>query len=451
MLSVKDRRLTGCRQKKTARLAPSINQATILRRIQNFMVAFVLLTVAGAAIAAGSGGINAPDQRDKPHVILVSIDGFRWDYQNLADTPALDEIAANGIRAERMIPVFPTLTFPNHYSIATGLYPANHRLIGNKFPSKDRSRFYSLTDRDAVQDGSWYGGQPIWVATEKAGMVSAAYYFVGTEAPVDGIPMTYWHQFDATVPGMVRVEKALEWLAMPDGTRPHLITLYFEDVDTATHRHGPNSEQSLASIELVDSFMAALTAGINELPIADSVYVVIVSDHGQATRKLGEMPFIIEDVTDLDGLTVVDHGAAAFIYLPEKDAGRAVVIRDAINESWQHGSAMFRKDLPESWRATEEAGFADIVAQADPGYMIISTAERAKDALRLRGTHGWAREFEDMHGIFMATGPRLPKGEIIPAIEVVDIYPLLMNILELPITTPIDGDPMILPALLSSQ
>jgi predicted AlkP superfamily pyrophosphatase or phosphodiesterase len=410
------------------------------------LFAFVLLAAAGHAPAAGSGGVNAPGQRDKPYLVLVSIDGFRWDYQALADTPALDQFAAEGIRAERTIPVFPTLTFPNHYSIATGLYPANHRLIGNKFPSKDRSRFYSLTDRVSVQDGSWYGGQPVWVTAEKSGMVTAAYYFVGTEAPVDGVPMTYWHQYDESIPGMARVDQALEWLAMPDNTRPHLITLYFENVDTATHRFGPNSAQSLASIELVDSYVAALMAGINQLPLADDLYVVIVSDHGQSARTPDSPPFIIENVTDLDGLTVVDHGAAAFIYLPEKDPGLAGVIRDAINESWEHGAAMLRKDLPESWRTTEAAGFADIVVQADPGYMVFSTLTQAKGASR--GDHGWAPEFEDMHGIFLASGPRLPKGKIIPPINVVDVYPLLMEILDLPITTPIDGDPLLLPGLM---
>ena len=452
MLSVllpKNRRLTGCRQKETARLAYSFSQGIGLSRIPNLIVTLVLLVAAGATMAAGSGGINAPGQHDKPYLILISIDGFRWDFQDLASTPALDQITANGIRAERMIPVFPTLTFPNHYSIATGLYPANHRLIGNKFPNKSRTGFYSLTDRETVQDGSWYGGQPIWVAAEKSGMVSAAYFFVGTEAPVDDVPMTYWHQFDASVPGITRVEQALDWLAMSDDRRPHLITLYFEDVDTATHRYAPGSDQSLASIERVDSYIAALMGGISDLPFAENVYVVIVSDHGQAARKLDEAPFIIGNVTDLDGLTVVDHGAATFIYFPEEDRGLATVICDAINDSWQHGSAMLRKDLPKSWRATEEAGFADIVVQADPGYMVFSTPLQALTASR--GDHGWAREFEDMHGIFMATGPRLPKGEVVPAIEAVDVYPLLMNILELPITTPIDGDAIKLVRLLSDQ
>ncbi len=392
--------------------------------------------------AAGSGGINAPDQRDKPYLVLVSIDGFRWDYQDAYNTPTLDRIAANGIRAERMIPVFPTLTFPNHYSIATGLYPANHRLIGNKFPSKDRTRFYSLRDRKAVEEGSWYGGQPIWVAAEKNGLVSAAYFFVGTEAPIDNVPMTYWHAYDASVPGQERVDQALAWLSMPEDTRPHMITLYFEDVDVATHRFGPGTDPSIAAIERVDGYLDRLIEGISALPIADEVYVVVVSDHGQSTVLRSEPPFIIDSVVSLDGLTVVDHEAAVFLYLPEPDLQLAVGIRDAINESWEHGKAMLRSGVPKDWRVTAAAGFADIIVQADPGYTVYTSGRIA--ASSSRGGHGWAREFEDMHGIFLASGPGLQKGVRIPEIDVVDVYPLMMEILGLPVTTPVDSNPRLL-------
>jgi len=403
------------------------------------------LLFCNAAIAAGSGGVNAPDQRDKAHLILISIDGFRWDYQDLYNTPTFDRIASSGIRADAMIPAFPTLTFPNHYSIATGLYPANHRLIGNKFPSKDRTRFYNMYDRDAVMDGSWYGGNPIWVAAENEGMVTAAYYFVGTEAPINDVPLTYWHAFDASVPGEARVDKALEWLAMTDESRPHLITLYFEDVDSTTHRYGPESVESIESIERVDSYLARLLAGIDNLPIADNVYILLVSDHGQTATKLDERPFIIDSVISLEGLTVVDHGSSAFIYLPEPDNQLAAGFRDAINESWDHGKAMLRSDTPRAWRVSSSAGFADVILQADPGYTVFSTSSLVS---AIPGNHGWVPEFKDMFGIFLAMGPGLPEGLQLAAIDNVDVYPLMMKILDLPITTPIDGDPELLPDLL---
>jgi len=406
----------------------------------------LLLILCAAAHAAGAGGVNAPDQRNKPYLVLVSIDGFRWDYPDLYPTPTLNRIAANGVRADALIPVFPTLTFPNHYSIATGLYPANHGLVSNRFPNSDRTKFYSLYDRDTVQDGSWYGGEPIWVAAEKQGMVTAAYFFVGTEATIDGVPMSHWNAFDAEIPGTKRVTQVLDWLQLEADQRPHLITLYFEDVDKATHESGPGSAESIAAIGRVDGYLDQLVSGISELPIANEVYLVIVSDHGQSAVNRAAAPFIIDTVANLDGLTVVDHGAATFIYFPGPDPGRAEAIRDAINASWVHGRALLRADAPATWKISEPSGFAELIVQADPGYSVWSEAGRSRHATS--GDHGWAPEFADMHGIFIASGPRLPEGKRIPAIEAVDVYPLIMEILDLPVRAAVDGDPDVLPALL---
>ncbi len=197
---------------------------------------------------------SSHDTDDAPYLILVLIDGFGWDFRQQADTPALDEIAARGVSAQALRPVFPTTTFPNHYSIATGLYPYEHGIVGNSFPNDARTAWYRLSDREAVQDGAWYRGEPIWVTAEKAGLKSAAYYFVGTEAPIAGVLPTYWRSFDADVPGGERVAQVLRWLQLPARHRPHLVTLYFEDVDDAAHatdpearRRWPRSASSTAS------------------------------------------------------------------------------------------------------------------------------------------------------------------------------------------------------------
>ena len=276
-------------------------------------------------------------------------------------------------------------------------------------------------------------------------MVTAASYFDGTEDDVGGIIMTYWPQFDASVPGAERVDKAIEWLSMPTATRPHLITLYFEDVDTATHQFAAGSPESIAAVERVDGYLARLLDGIEALPIANDVYIIIVSDHGQRAFVDGAVPFIISDAVDLDGLTVVDHGASTYIYFPEPDRERAVTIRDTINTRWEHGKAMLREETPESWRTTEEAGFADIILVADPGYGALSGL---REPSSVKSTHGWSPEVQAMHGFFLASGPRLPNGETIGPINVVDVYPLMMEILGLPVTTTIDGDASALVPLL---
>ena len=221
---------------------------------------------------------------------------------------SMDRLAAEGVRAHSLSPVFPTLTFPNHYSIATGLFPSNHGLVANAFPSLDRQRFYSLRDPSAVGDGSWYGGEPAWVATESSGMVAAAFFFVGTEAEIGGIRPTYWQSFDSTIPGDARVTQVLEWLNLPDETRPHFITLYFEDVDSAGHQFGPNSVQTGVAVSRVDQYLGQLLAGIEQTPVSGNVTVVLVSDHGMSTVAAGSTVLILEDLISLDDMTVIGRG-----------------------------------------------------------------------------------------------------------------------------------------------
>lgn len=181
-----------------------------------------------------------------------------------------------------------------------------------------------------------------------------------------------------------------------------------------------------------------LLQGIEKMPIADQVYLLIVSDHGLLAPVPDKDPLLIDKLVTLENLNVIDEGSAVFIYFPKKDPKRSIAIRDAINSTWRHGKAMLRSETPENWRVTTSAGFADLIIQADPGYLVYSTADRLP--ANLRGHHGWAPEVEGMHATFLASGPRLPKGRRIGAIAATDVYPLMMEILSLPITAPIDGD-----------
>ena len=228
----------------------------------------------------GTGGINAPHQQGKPYLVLISIDGFRWDYMDRYPTPNMDRIAAAGSRAERLLPVYPTLTFPNHYSIATGLYPAHHGLVANDFPDPERNKWYSLKNREAVEDRWFYEGEPIWVTAETQGMVAASFFFVGTEAPVKGVSPTHWRSYDENITGQDRVDQVLAWLAEPEENRAHLYTLYFEDVDSHSHWYGPDSKENIAAIGRVDDYLGRLLNGLDKLPHADKVNIILLSDHG---------------------------------------------------------------------------------------------------------------------------------------------------------------------------
>lgn len=400
-----------------------------------FMLAAGLSAQAGEA--PGSGGLNAPGKANNPYLVLVSIDGFSRDYLSIYPTPALDRIAAAGLRAESLRPVYPSLTFPNHYSIATGLYPSEHGIVSNRFPDETRGSWYKLSDRDSVEDGRWYGGEPIWVAAEKHGLVSAAYYFVGTEAAIQGVRPSHWHSFDAAVPGSDRVAQVVEWLAWPEETRPRLITLYFEHVDTAGHEFGRGSPELARAVAEVDANVGRLLDAIAGQGLADEVNVLVVSDHGQANYVDPAGSFVLREHIDPAGLEIVAGGAYAWIYQQQPDRERALAIRDAINENWSHGRAVLREEAPAEWHVTDSPRYPEIFVVPDVGHGVI--VDREGLAWLTKGDHGWEPSAEAMHGIFLGAGPGLPSGVTIGEISAVDLYPLMLELLQIDAPSPARG------------
>ena len=393
------------------------------------LVVLALGLQAQAGEVPKTGGRNAPGKTDSPHLILISIDGFSWDYLSIYPTPALDRIAGAGIRAESMRPVFPSLTFPNHYSIATGLYPSEHGIVHNHFPDEARDEWYHLWDRSSVEDPRWYGGEPVWVTAENSGLVTAAYYFVGTEAAIRGVSPSHWHSFDASVPGSDRVAQVIEWLQWPADRRPHLITLYFEHVDTAGHNFGRGSPQLAAAVAEVDTNIGRLLDAIAEADLPGEVYVLVVSDHGQANYVDAETTFVLGDHIDLTGLEVTAGGAYAWIYQQQPDRERALAIRDAINDAWAHGHAVLRDEAPAEWRIDDSPRFPEIFVVPDLGYGVV--AEREAVQRLKKSDHGWDPSNRAMHGIFLAAGPGLPEGETIGEVSAVEIYPLMLELLQI--------------------
>ena len=396
------------------------------------MLAFGLQSQAGEV--AKSGGRNAPDTAGSPHLILISIDGFSWDYMSLYPTPALDRIAGSGVRAESMRPVFPSLTFPNHYSIATGLYPSEHGIVHNHFPDEARDHWYHVWDRSSVEDARWYGGEPVWVTAEKSGLVTAAYYFVGTEAAIGGVSPSHWRSFDASVPGSDRVAQVIDCLQWPADRRPHLITLYFEHVDTAGHDFGRDSPELAAAVAEVDTNIGRLLDAVAGQDLPDEVYVVVVSDHGQANYVNPETTFVLRDHIDLAGLEITAGGAYAWIYQQQPDRERALAIRDAINEAWAHGRAVLRDEAPAEWRVDNNPRFPEVFVVPDLGYGVV--AEREAGQRLKKGDHGWDPANRAMHGIFLAAGPGLPEAMTIGEVSAVEIYPLLLRLLQIDVPLP---------------
>lgn len=410
-----------------------------------------LALLLAASLLAGCAAFddNGADRGDGPYLVLVSLDGFRWDYDRLTDTPALDRMARDGLKAEALQPVFPTITFPNHFSIATGLHPWAHGIVANDFPDADRERWYSLKDRNTVQDGSWYLAEPIWVTAENAGLRSAAYYFVGTEADIGGVRPSHWRAFDASVPNSARVAQVLDWLSAPAQRRPQLVTLYFEEVDDQGHRYGPESDDNRAAIREVDTRLGELLEGISQLPHGDRVHVILVSDHGQGRYDPNHEPFVLEEWIDLEETRIVNGGPYAFVYLENGGASRAAAMRDVINGRWACGRAWLPDELPGQWNAGSSERYPDLFVIANRGCAVLTT--EAKRAGMTAGDHGWAPDVVEMRGIFYAVGPRIPAGARTGVVHATDIYPMMLEILGLEAPGPFHGDPDVLAAMLRPE
>jgi len=405
-------------------------------------LAYLLLLLAYATPAVCQAG---PDD-ERRYLILVSIDGFRWDYLDKYPTPALRALAARGVRADALLPVFPTLTFPNHYSMVTGLYPQNHGIVANEFPDPESADWYRYKNKEVVQDGRWYGGEPIWVAAARAGMATAAFYFVGTEADVEGIRPDRWHPYNKLVTGDMRTAQVLQWLAEPPETRPQMITLYFDDVDDHSHWSGVGSPAARAAIARVDGYIQQLQDGIARLPFSDQVSLVVASDHGQSAYNHSGEPFILEGRFNLDGITAVDGGSYLFLHFEQDDLQRVAALQLAINQAWDCGQAYRPEDAPASWMIGNNPKFPELILSPEPGCAVLSSPDKAGKINH--GDHGWAPEDPDMHGIFMAAGPGIPAGLRIPPLRMVDIYPLLLRQLGLPIQQQLDSNLELWPALL---
>ena len=405
----------------------------LLLRIAGIVIA-VLLAGCGAGGAAepaaearqppGSGGTGQPAAPSAAHVVLVSFDGFHPVYLDRFDTPHFDRLAARGMRAAGLVSVFPSLTFPGHYSIATGMHPAAHGISGNRFFDPERGAEFSYRRPGDTQDGSWWGGEPIWVTAERQGLVSAAFFFPGTEAAIGGVRPSHWRPYDGGVRNRERVEQVLAWLALPAERRPRLVTLYFSLVDSAGHRLGPDHPDMRRSVEAADRLLGRLTAGIGALPHADGVALVVVSDHGMAAPDPARTT-VLPPLPDRTGVRLVAAGPAVSVHVG--DAGRARELRDWLNARLEHARAWLREDLPAHLHARDDVRLGDVLVIPDGLGMVQFSADYTLPA----GMHGWDPTLPEMHGIFLAAGPGIAAGVTLPAVDAVDVYPLVAHLLGL--------------------
>ncbi|HSF53683.1 MAG TPA: ectonucleotide pyrophosphatase/phosphodiesterase [Algoriphagus sp.] len=391
-------------------------------------------------------------QEKEPIVIMISLDGFRHDYVERFRPENLTKFIAEGTAAEGLIPSFPSKTFPNHYTIATGMLPEHHGLVDNSFYEPFKDQVYTMGNRDIVQDGYWYGGTPIWVLAEENGIKAASYFFVGSEAPVKGQRPSEYFDYDEDVPNLTRISKVFEWMQLPDSLRPQMITLYFSDMDDVGHAYGPSNDEKLKErLTKLDHELGALFEGLKsfDLPIT----VILVSDHGMIDVTKEKL-INLDQLTEGINARVVNNGALAHLHLknPEEKAQVIELIKSR-SGNVAIDDLSGNENYSDVTRYPQRIG--DLMIIPELGYYLADTRGMMRYQNRsallkteIFGEHGLSPKYREMWGIFYAKGPRIKSGKRIEPFQNIHIYPLVCQLLGLPIPEGIDGKKEVLAPVL---
>ncbi|HVW20024.1 MAG TPA: ectonucleotide pyrophosphatase/phosphodiesterase [Opitutaceae bacterium] len=406
-----------------------------------------LLLIVLLALAAGRASLRAAEA--PAPVLLVSMDGFRWNYPLLhpEQTPHLHALASAGISARELIPVYPSNTFPNHYSIVTGLYPAHHGIINNNmFDARLGAAFHYTLAADN-HDPRWWGGEPIWVTAIKQGRKSACYYWVGAEAPIEGVLPTYLKPFSMAVytaqPFQLRIDTVLSWLRLPADRRPAVICFYIEETNSIGHKFGPESPQLVQTLALLDGRIGALMAALDAAH--QPVNLIVVSDHGMTDVSPDRVEYI-DDYVSLKDVQIDFQGPEAGLH--PINGAKAEDLMRALSRM-THAKAYLSQDLPGRFHLRDNPRIPPIWIAADEGWHIATHAYMKFPGNHdQKGDHGFDNAFRSMHGILIAHGPAFKTGgTVIGPVANIHLYNLMCAVLGLR-PAPNDGDDRLVKAFL---
>lgn len=394
-----------------------------------------LLLCALVAASCSSTPQRRPGTRKPDTLILISIDGFRADYLNRGLTPALSALAAKGVRATSMRPSFPTLTFPNHYTLVTGLTPDHHGIVNNRMVDPRSGHVFVYKDSESIADPAWWGGEPVWVSAEKQGLRAATMFWPGSDVAIEGIRPSAWLPFDGKRTPDQRVDQLLRWIDLPPAQRATFFTLYFDQVDHAGHAEGPDSAELDTALRSVDDALARLLAGLERRGALARTNLVIVSDHGMTQTSRDRLIFLDDVVPDAT-VDVINYGILAGM---NPRAGATEAAERSVLGPQEHMHCWRKSQVPARLRYGTNPRIPALLCLAEDGWIITSHALEAKRTRFSLGEHGYDNDDPDMSALFLAEGPAFRRGIEMPRFDNVDVYPLLMHLLGLQ-PQPNDGD-----------
>lgn len=420
-------------------------------RWTNRIVAAALCAALQACVTPPLAGPPAPPAAPvaevrAPVTILVSIDGFRPDYCNRGVTPNLDALAARGISAA-MRPSFPSKTFPNHWTLVTGVRPDRGGIVSNAMEDVAKPGV-KFTMEDSKDPFWWNAAEPIWVTAERSGVRSATLFWPGSNVAwggkwskdhgghaEGGVRPSDWWPFDQAVPAEQRVAGVLDWMRRPAATRPRFVSLYFDTVDSAGHSYGPDAPETTAEVAKVDAAIGALVAGLRAL--GQPANFVIVADHGMAATS-ADRSIAMDHVANPADYRQFESGPFATFY---PVAGHEASLEKALLGRHPHFECWRKADIPARLHYGDNARIPPYFCLAETGWLLTTGAPKdSASATGATGNHGYDNFAPEMQALFIASGPAIKPLGSIPAFDNVDVAPLLRDLLHIPADPGLDGD-----------
>jgi len=372
----------------------------------------------------------------QPYVILISFDGYRWDYINRGITPNINLLIDGGVKASSFMPVFPTKTFPNHISIITGMYPENHGILFNEFKDPFNGREYRIRDSVEVRDSRWYKGEAFWETARGQGIITASYFWPSSDINLEYRRPDYFHHYEHERPYDVRVTGVIDWLKLPHDQRPHFITMYFDLTDGVGHRYGPISPEMDMAISSLDSTLGKLLSGLEEIQMRDSVNIILVSDHGM-TEVNFEKIINVEEMLEGYQFVSSNNGPAMMISADDDDIEK---IYSLLKMNENHYKVYLKNDIPPFYHFSKSPMISEILLVAEMGWAVVTNKDlKWMKPDKYNGNHGYDNHHLDMHGVFVAAGPRFKNNYKTGTINCLDIYSLLCKIFSIIPNSNIDG------------
>jgi len=381
--------------------------------------------LAGLMLLALAGCTHTPETAKQPLVILVSIDGFRADYLDRGLTPNIAALAAQGVRAEAMRPAFPSVTFPNHYTLVTGLYPDHHGVVNNTMedPAIPGPAFTVANSRD---ERWWDEATPIWITAQRQGLRTATMFWPGSDVPIHGTLPDRFVPFDKTITPDRRTDTVLGWLDLPPEQRPQFVTLYFDQVDGAGHAGGPDSDAVNKALQLVDAAIGRLVDGLRQRGLFDRANLILVADHGMEANFPDRVVYL-DDLVDPKAVHVEATGVVTGL---RAEPGHEAAVEQALLKPHPHMQCWRKGEIPARLHYGGNPRVPALLCLAEPGWAIWTHDFIA--SLKggfVYGMHGYDPADPRMNALFVAEGPAFRQGTVHPAFDNVDLYPLLTRLL----------------------